>query len=786
MNLKKLFTPPALLLGIGLGIGVSLSSCSDKDGVGDGPDNGNPDTISYSKNSETGVMLQSILNYTSGIDSLPDNWASNSYIEDATVGVLKDQSTPLVRYMAVNDIEDAVNQYNNLTMQALDTTTTSDSWSMDSIGSISYQVNNQKDLYATITFNVNHLRLSELRLVPAYVLGNNADNVPFADVYYHTGDVIAEYEQTDATGNIDYGHPTYWTCIRSCNGSNKQKSHWVSFQMGPTNLEVIDNGKARVTVPKDLSSSERYEDLQNAYKFFHLICDKTAQNLYGNKDYIYKKGLGSLGLEYYPTEDVQNIISVWEENGMLDKIKPSAMSTARFKDLFSEKMIDLFHYSYSKSGNTYSLYKATFLGIAQTKAFQCKNTKAKFTAEAGHNFDIQSYVYNACDTYGDINNRYYVKNGFPSNALVVRVKTGSELCGGKATQNEDMKNSFSTHNKAIVDYCICRTGKGDASYSRDFVIGGVYADPEDNSKWICLLSPEGASQHPKTQYMFISFDNLTANDDKTRVTSEDLPTAEQAIKACRAFFNFSSGTGEFNGVDDKAILENVKRFINISLKDDMYKWLMYHEPDNTDTRADALFTMSCAYKGDANTSPDEQPVMRFVRAALVAEDKGVGRSYIRTKYPNDFQTYMYLSDIKDQNKVDLYRGIDCLSREQGGFGYPMSSGLYKSRTKAAPDDTDVTSYFLYNGTYPSFDPKSMYNEPMHIFRYKEYKYNQKDQIKLKLISAWNSTDPGDEDAVNEYGRFADRFILFYLDGVSIENQLYLNGDHFVFPSIEEK
>ena len=202
-------------------MGCSLTACSDDDDNGGNGGSGGNGRLTFSKDSETAMSLLSILGPLANVTELPDNWNSNAYTVEPTIGKVLDEANSFVRSEAVNSIDEAVAKYNNLTDADIDTTVTSHTWKNDSLGcALTYHKGTEKNVVATIDVNVKQLpHLTQLRLVTPESMGLNAKFT----AYYRMGDIVKKND-------------CYWICVRSADyDSGKEHTHWCSFQLEPQN-----------------------------------------------------------------------------------------------------------------------------------------------------------------------------------------------------------------------------------------------------------------------------------------------------------------------------------------------------------------------------------------------------------------------------------------------------------------------------------------------------------------------------------------------------------------------
>ena len=140
-----------------LAMTFSFTACSDDDDV-NAPST--PEEIEAVKTSPQAMSLLSLLSGVSDLNELPDNWADASFTVEPTVGYVLDEAQPHVRSLAVANLKEAIEVYNNLTGQKLDAATTSNTWNLEGSGSVSYKAVSQSDLFATIDFSIRQLPTS--------------------------------------------------------------------------------------------------------------------------------------------------------------------------------------------------------------------------------------------------------------------------------------------------------------------------------------------------------------------------------------------------------------------------------------------------------------------------------------------------------------------------------------------------------------------------------------------------------------------------------------------------
>ena len=457
---------------------LSFSSCKDSENVTDDPNS--PENIALSKETESARALKSFLSFTSGLDSLPDNWASNNFTIEANVGVVNDKANPYVRYIPVLNKEEAITQYNSFAVQSISNNATSGSWSGENVGSLSFKVLDQADVTATLDVNIKQLpHLTQIRFVPASALGENArmDGEP----YYTFGDVI---ELTEGTNK------SYWICARPCSKLEaKTTSHWLSFNLNdidakspavPNFKKFTKNKYYDYYLPTKLGNeSESLIHLQNLFKLLKIIDNpQTAQ--YFN---ITENGFGGLKEAEFSELQRTNLSTYWNERNIWNKILPKEFSSTDLNYyLETKKAVNVFYNGHSYKGTTPHVWMAKLTGDdlqCEAKYLEWKRTVS--------GVDFRNYAEKGRITNNDT-------GVLPDNGLIVRYKTGAELIDKtrslflqESPNDEAPEESFTKkHSNTIKDIFVYKEVKksidGGSSVMGDLITN------EDNSKEVCVLS----------------------------------------------------------------------------------------------------------------------------------------------------------------------------------------------------------------------------------------------------------------------------------------------------------
>ena len=459
------------LLALVFGAGMMLSSCKDNENVSDVT----PDEEVLEKGSEKGEALLSILSMTAELDSLPNDWYKNTYTVEPTIGTVKDEANPYVRYVAVSDSADAYTVYKSMVSEDLTGTVKDETWIKDGIGSLAFKVvKNQADLIATVDVNVQQMpHLKQICFVPASALPDNSGWFS-GDPYYQFGDVVK-----------DTGDDTYWFCARPANkAAGKSTTHWVSFNIPDTNFKEYEKaGYAKLTLPDALGNKAKSEEhILNFMKLLYAVNNGSENDL-------------KLSGVKLPTEDIKAILEVWEKNRIWGKPQYfSEIGMSYLPNLFDRKNVNVFYYGHC-SGNTPDVHmlttKAPDFGLDK-KEIKFEWPKAE-EEEENQGYSFKKYLSkkeNATKTLVD--NLVCKKENLkmPDKAIIMRYKTGPQLSGRHTIWGNDYEpgQSFNIYTNGKIEDVSVFSKLG--NYERIFRMGDIVNKEGDDEKeeYLCIKS----------------------------------------------------------------------------------------------------------------------------------------------------------------------------------------------------------------------------------------------------------------------------------------------------------
>jgi len=416
---KRLFQI-ALLAALTAGLSMGVASCSDDDDEKDGRTAEEQAADPYEKETAAGHALYNLLGQLSVVgDDLPDNWKEATF--EPSAGEVTDASQPFVRSIAVNSLDEAVTRYNTLTGRNISSTTATDTWQQDDLGSMTFTALNQPACFATVDVSIKQLpQLTQLRFVPVTAFG---DNGTFnGDPYYRFGDVVKDPKEG-----------TYWICVRPAYSPNKKEdTHWMSFQLGPKNItDPKKGGCLAQNVPTKLGKDlEKMQYLAQLLTIFArptvgLSADNKAEpfdKVFGKQSFAGNSiGLGGLQQTAMNNEEIIRAAKNWVKHGIWDMVSPSKnLSGTDFRKSFTSQVSFLYNgYSTSLFNKNLTLYRVTYAD--PNKFFKSSPQYNDITLDMTKvSFDIEKEF----SQTGKCGDESYEAVG---DCYVVRYKTGKQL-----------------------------------------------------------------------------------------------------------------------------------------------------------------------------------------------------------------------------------------------------------------------------------------------------------------------------------------------------------------------
>ncbi len=572
------------LLVLFFGAGLMLSSCKDTWNTSDHPVN--PDEEALEKGSERGEALLGILSYTAGLDSLPDNWYDNGYTVEPTIGSIKDEANPYVRYVAASDAESAYNAYKNMVSEDLTgEAKKTDSWFMDGIGSLNYNVSDQSDVIATVDVNVRQLpHLTQIRFVPTSALGDNSSWFS-GDPYYSFGDIVWDNQER-----------TYWICARpNSKEAGKSTSHWISFNLVDDNFkELKKDGCATLVLPNALGNKTGSEEhIMNFFKLLNAM--SPGLSLKGNVTKFEDIKLSDVTLD---KDYLKYIASVWKNCIQNDSYFPG---TARdyLENVFGKdgkwEDIHVFYNGYHSGKNTADVHLLT---TNVNNLASVKKEQFEFNWPAGDKtYNFKKYTIESYDDDDGNDDKIIsedltklqnkkTKQSLPQKAFIIRYKTGYELSGKHTVFWNDYEpgQSFTQYaGDKIKDIFVARKAKINGIWCMGDQVNYRFKwkDEEETEKiWYDFVCVKSASSY----YLNININNEAyffapedyADVSETPVTGDGMQVV--MFNLMNAYLQNENLVDFSSDADYKQSLKEIWDFVKT--KDDFIKKGIKKEGDN--------------------------------------------------------------------------------------------------------------------------------------------------------------------------------------------------------------
>ena len=396
-----------LMAALVVGLGMTVTACSDDDD--DDKDGRSAEEIAqdpYEKESEAADALYRLVSQLSVCDSLPNDWKTATF--EPKVGKVLDQSQPRVRTIAVNNAAEAVARYNSLTGKEVPATTTSDTYKVEGVGTLQFNVGGAGTI-ATIDVDVKQMpQLAQLRFVTAASIGENGhfNGTP----YYTFGDVVKDKDGC------------YWICVRPAYSPNgKEDTHWMSFQSTDANIKTwTKSGYNKAVYPVDLGVQK-----EKMHYFAQLMAilangDKYKQAA-KNGNYFNGTGLGGLQEEAMPVDSLVMQAKLWMQNKIWEKIMPVGIEKDNV-EFFRINFRSNLHFIYEKG--SVSGKKLTLKLVKYTNSDKFYTEDPEYSIAVVDLKERAFDITNSFTTQGTNGNEYL--NYIPS-SFVVRYKTGFQL-----------------------------------------------------------------------------------------------------------------------------------------------------------------------------------------------------------------------------------------------------------------------------------------------------------------------------------------------------------------------
>lgn len=590
---KKLFffllTAP-LMLGLSMGV----ASCSDDDDDEKTPEQQQQEQAQQADKFWSVVgQLVSSNNYTA-------DYQGKTF--EPTYG-MAEQEGSYVRIMETNDLQTAVQRFNNLIEGNITEETQSYTWSDPDVGTLSYTKTNDGKSFAEVDVDIKQVpHLTKI----IYREGGQGENGSFqGKAYYRFGDVLKRtYTDTD-NKKIE----EYWICVRPAFGPEKKEdSHWVCVNTLPAKnryVVPIEGGKDYVVptgVGKDKENMQNFAELLYAIEYpkqwyenasnFH-----TDGKLWGFSGMPIFADFSKKNLEYHNQFFWEKVAEAWEKYDFWRL----AMNTfeGNVYDAIGKNNtgLNLLYYGYSwwnKLSWNCTLYQASYTNGTSDKE---KNLHHAVYTEIEKNMEPIDFD---CTTMGRYTSNY-IKffDDDKKERWVIRHATGKELNGGiqpAATapiQNPQVTEAYRYYTEFPKEWQRPDPQGGigpevtpdlskDPNYVSNapttgagtYMLGDVLVDGDGN-RWICWLgSPSMDKTVTDHRAFFISFEFNGVDTDGAYIKElpEEKELAKTAFYVAEGFSYLQMLTGDYqfkSGINAPIgkVAEHIQLYAGINLRD---------------------------------------------------------------------------------------------------------------------------------------------------------------------------------------------------------------------------
>ena len=552
----------AWLFALAFGVGLTFSSCKD-DVTSNG---GLTPEEQVDKGSERAEALLSVLSMTAGVDSLPNDWYKADYTVEPIVGEAHDSSNPYVRYVAVSSIEEADETYKSMISGNVTGTVKDDTWTKDGIGTLSFKVQNQPDVTATVDVNVQQLpHLRQIRFVPPSVVGDNAN----FKSYYHFGDVVKL--KTDGS---------YWICVRPTNSTaGKKLSQWVSFYANTnagdnTNFKTYTKSGRSLTMPYALGNKSNSE--KHIPDFFSLY-KALKENYRTNDDYIANKRpeVGTkesytIGGVTLPVDSALAISDFWRQQGFWDSQNNAILMPKSVREVFERRVSRQQDMNVFYHGHHYLLSPDVhMMTLPYANYYNSNKVEIKFAFPTTGAVSFAEYA-----TNGQSAACHNLAETLPEEAFVIRYKNGPELSGQKSLIGNDKypEQSFAIHSPDLLEDVYVYTKEMNKLKEKygffvtgDRVKKNAIGDAKEEEQQVCVKSAVGSykTYNAQRRSLFITLANRT---NAPLVAIEDEEARVIAFNILNSYLlqnnKFSKADLQRLGIEYKKSLEELGQYLN--------------------------------------------------------------------------------------------------------------------------------------------------------------------------------------------------------------------------------
>ena len=410
-----------------MGLGLCVASCSDDDknnseNPGGGDDNKTETEL------EQEALGWTLITQLTDERKAPEGWENMTF--EPTIGSAV-EGDPYTRVVATNTMESAATRFAELAGDppGFSEATTSYTYTIEGIGSLSYQRGSESDQYlAQVTVDLKHV--PHLKKILYQTFEQRGNNGKFdGAAYYRFGDVVMD------------GEGYYWICVRPAFGKEyKQDSHWLclSRTLPDKNLKAYKTSTGNQNyLPTGLGKSTKH--MQNGAEMFYAMMhpDDWHNNLSGSPKPAMFDDFSTKNYQYHNIYFWQRVCKAWQDQDLFGRVL--GVSKAQLDGGLANGL----HFLYSGHSWWWTTSWWCYLYEATYKNGTGKKSNMHDFAKSEPSKDMHDIIVDAKagDKVGTVNGKFFDND----NALrwYVRYKTGEQL-SSNGNYNEKTKISGCT------------------------------------------------------------------------------------------------------------------------------------------------------------------------------------------------------------------------------------------------------------------------------------------------------------------------------------------------------
>ena len=676
-----------------MSLGMCVVSCSDDD-KNNSENPGGGDGEKTEAELEQEALGWTLITQLTDERKAPEGWENMTF--EPTIGSAV-EGDPYTRVVATNTMESAATRFAELAGDppGFSEATTSYTYTIEGIGSLSYQRGSESDQYlAQVTVDLKHV--PHLKKILYQTFEQRGNNGKFdGAAYYRFGDVVMD------------GEGYYWICVRPAFGKEyKQDSHWLclSRTLPDKNLEAYKTSTGNQNyLPTGLGSSTKH--MQNGAEMFYAMLhpDDWHNNLSGSPKPDMFDDFSTKNYQYHNIYFWQRVCKAWQDQDLFGRVL--GVSKAQLDGGLANGLHFLYcgyTWWWKTSWKCY-LYEAVYKNGTGKKSNMHDATTSKPKKDM-HDIIVDAKT---GDKVGTVNGKFFDND----NAVrwYVRYKTGEQL---SSNGNYNEKTAISGVQEVYVynklhgidlnedPEITVKDAEDDATMFGYFIPGTIMKE-SDGTRWLCYYSwfdENGTGQFEKKKAKFISFDNIQTatetisnasgdNANGTFVVNSDLiPESEIPFLA---FFlaNYSASSSTFEANFRAAVGE----YLNVSLKDlfsDRDTIHVYPEGESIGH----LRAVNFAYTPTGGRTKGTQPYMRYVNDG---SHVGSLRTVDKEAYWRNMSYKRYHTENGGTlDLVDLFSAYNRITEPVNGDKWSQAK-----RNGTNYRDRDFTKDDLYSGAF---------------------------------------------------------------------------------------